>query len=102
MNIFKLQDKLQIAYNLELIQSYFKPLYGPYTATSSSCGDKLAQNLQQFLLQESKKYFNFHKLKGLIEQATNQSVEVQFKKVKIHLNNAFINMIDYQSHFIAE
>ncbi|XP_013101542.2 uncharacterized protein LOC106083201 [Stomoxys calcitrans] len=86
-------DKLQIAYNQELLKMYFKKSLNNNNAninnnnfSSSSTNICITtshqefKNLKQFLLYVSKRPANYHKLQRLIRKITQQQVIVQFKK----------------------
>ncbi|XP_073823466.1 uncharacterized protein [Musca autumnalis] len=96
-------DKLQIAYNQELLKTYFKKLSNNNNnsiinnnnnnnSSSSTSSSSLSANiyttsshqelktLKDYLLFVSKRHGNYHKLKRLIGKITQQQVIVQFKK----------------------
>ncbi|XP_075150122.1 uncharacterized protein LOC142224239 [Haematobia irritans] len=85
-------DKLQIAYDQELLKSYFKKSNNNnnininnnnFSSSSTNIcvtSHQEFKNLKEFLLYVSKRPANYHKLQKLIGKITQQQVTVQFKE----------------------
>ncbi|KNC22724.1 hypothetical protein FF38_04076 [Lucilia cuprina] len=78
-----LQDKLQVAYNPEILRKCLKKYNKNYFSSSSTNISKTLKefyNLKDFLMYVSKRPGNYLKLQRIIGKATQKQILVQFKK----------------------